>query len=231
MKRIKIIGIILIGFLCSFCSDSKPENVTPTSQNPQNSKKTYLALGDSYTIGESVSPSERFPEILVKRLQEQDIAYDTPKIIARTGWTTGELIEAIKAENVQGNFNLVTLLIGVNNQYRGLSVEDYRKELKELLQTALAFASYNAGNVRVISIPDWGVSPFAEGRDLQQISREINAFNAVKKEETQKLNIPFVNITEITRSALNQEQYFALDGLHFSKEMHELWVNEILKTF
>lgn len=227
--KTKIVGLFLIGLICSFCTNSKTDNVTPST--PVKLNQSYLALGDSYTIGESVPVSDRFPVILVQKLKERDILFETPNIVAKTGWTTGELINAIEEANIQRNFDLVTLLIGVNNQYRGLSVEDYRIELRDLLRKAVVFAANKPENVRVVSIPDWGVSPFASGRDRNLIAQEIDAFNAVKKEETGAMNIKFIDITEISRTALNREQYFASDGLHFSGVMHGLWVEEILKSF
>lgn len=225
--KTKIVGIVLMGLIFSFCTNSKNENVSQTA--PETLEKSYLALGDSYTIGESVPESDRFPVILVEKLKDKNLKFKAPRIIATTGWTTGELLEAIEKENIRENFDLVTLLIGVNNQYRGLSIEEYRIELQELLRRALIFSANKPENVRVISIPDWGVSPFASGRDRDAIAREIDAFNLVKKEETEKLNIPFINITEISRSGLDKEIYFANDGLHFSGEMHALWVDEILR--
>lgn len=225
--KLNLLIFILLGFSCSFCSSPKEDNVNTI---PQSTIKGYLALGDSYTIGEGVSASERFPEILVEKLKGKDIEFEPPKIIARTGWTTGELLSAIENENIQGNFKLVTLLIGVNNQYRGLSVEAYRTELQELLRRALIFAANKPENVRVISIPDWGVSPFAASRDKDEIAAEIDLFNKVKKEEALKLNLPFVDITDISRTALGNPEYFAVDGLHFSKEMHELWVTKIIAS-
>ena len=226
--RGKIIILVLIGLTFSFCTNSKNGSVTP---EPVQLDKSFLALGDSYTIGEGVSFAEAFPALLIQKLKEKQLEYETPNVVAKTGWTTGELMEALEEANIQRNFDLVTLLIGVNNQYRGLSLEEYRTELRELLQRALIFASNKRENVRVISIPDWGVSPFASNRDRALISKEIDAFNAVKREETEALNILFIDITEISRTALNKDQYFAPDGLHFSKEMHLLWVEELLKTF
>ena len=123
---------------------------------------TYLALGDSYTIGEAVSQQESFPFQLVTQLKTSNISVAKPKVIARTGWTTDELQTAIRAENITQNYDLVTLLIGVNNQYRGYSLDTYRKEFKELLNTAISFAGKNNKRVFVVSIPDWGVTPFGK---------------------------------------------------------------------
>ena len=224
----KILVVTLIGLICISCSNAKTESVNAI---PTPSKKYYLALGDSYTIGESVPDTDRFPVILVRELKKRDVQFEEPNIIAKTGWTSGELIDAVEEANIQRNFELVTLLIGVNNQYRGLSVEAYRLELRKLLKKALVFAANKPENVRVISIPDWGVSPFAANRDRELIADEIDVFNAVKMEETAAMNLTFINITEISRTALDQEAYFASDGLHFSGKMHALWVEEILKSF
>ncbi len=193
--------------------------------------KSYLALGDSYTIGQSVPETDRFPVLLVEELNIKNYNFETPKIIARTGWTTGELKNAILQENISESYDLVTLLIGVNNQYRGNSIEVFRTEFIELLNMAITFAGNKTENVIVVSIPDWAVSPYAESRDRTKISSEIDRFNAVKKEETLKMNIKFVDITPTSRQALNKPEYFASDGLHFSGKMHQLWVDEIMKTF
>ena len=167
---------------------------------------------------------------MVDTLNKLNFNYSKPKIIAKTGWTTDELKTAIVAENIEERFNLVTLLIGVNNQYRGRDVEEYRTEFIELLNMAIEFGDNNPKNVIVISIPDWGVSPFAANRNRTEISTEIDAFNLVKKEETIKKGVKFVNITPISRTALNNADMIASDGLHFSGKMHQLWVNEILKS-
>jgi lysophospholipase L1-like esterase len=222
MKHLSIVLLTVLAISCeSKESVSKPKLELPVL--------TYLALGDSYTIGESVTEKERFPVILVDTLNKLNNNYNLPKIVAKTGWTTDELKAAIVAENIQESFNLVTLLIGVNNQYRGRDVEEFRTEFLELLNMAVAFGDNNPKNVIVISIPDWGVSPFAANRDRIQISSEIDAFNAVKKEETLKKGVKFVDITPISRTALNNADMIASDGLHFSGKMHQLWVNEILK--
>jgi len=193
--------------------------------------KSYLALGDSYTIGESVPVSDRFPVILVNDLNGKGYNFQEPKIVAKTGWTTDELKAAILKENLSENYDLVTLLIGVNNQYRGRDVENFRLEFADLLQMAIGFANDQPEKVVVVSIPDWGVSPFASGRDQEKIAEEIDLYNKVKKEETLKRNVTFVDITVISRSGLGIPDYFAKDGLHFSGKMHQLWVNEIMSQY
>jgi lysophospholipase L1-like esterase len=139
----------------------------------------FLALGDSYTIGESVAVSDRWPNQLARTLRAKGIAIADPEIVAKAGWTTDELSSAIDAAKPQGPYALVTLLIGVNNQYRGRDAEQYRKEFAALLKRAIAFADDDPKRVVVVSIPDWGVTPFAAGRDRAKIGREIDLFNAI----------------------------------------------------
>lgn len=193
----------------------------------ENSEKkfNYLALGDSYTIGESVGESDRFPVQLVKRLQADSINVEVPQIIATTGWTTDELLAAIKEKNIKDTFNIVTLLIGVNNQYRGRDAENYRGELKQLIDIAVKYAGGNKDNVFVLSIPDWGVTPFAEGKDRNKIAAEIDLYNKVKKEECEKAGIKYYDITEISR--IKDQSLTASDGLHPSGKMYGLWVDRI----
>ncbi|HJQ36458.1 MAG TPA: undecaprenyl-diphosphatase UppP, partial [Thermoanaerobaculia bacterium] len=179
-----------------------------TSCSAMPSKDTrYLALGDSYTIGESVAAEERFPVQLAKQLNLGE-----PQIIAKTGWTTDELNAAIDAANPKGPFDLVTLLIGVNNQYRGRGADEYRTQFVGLLQRAIGFAGGNTRHVIVVSIPDWGVTPFAEGRDRAKIAREIDQFNAINREEAQRAGAKWVDITPISRR--NDPSLVAGDGLH-----------------
>ena len=190
----------------------------------------YLALGDSYTIGQSVKISERYPVLLSESLNKLEYKVNPPDIIAKTGWTTDELMVALKAQEVKNDYDLVTLLIGVNNQYRGRDIEEFRVQFSELLEIAIEYAKGDPANVIVISIPDWSVVPFAKDRNRKKIAREINRFNAVKKEETLKRNVAFVDITPISRKAKNNLTYVAGDDLHFSGKMHQLWVDEIIRT-
>lgn len=227
MRIFTLLIIILFQLSCTAQLDEKDN---PIMNDPVDTMQSnYLALGDSYTIGQSVPESERFPVILVNRLNELGYEYNSPRIIAKTGWTTDELDAGIQKENIRDTFDLVSLLIGVNNQYRGKDVEEFRIQFRDLLQQSIDFAGGNKDRVVVISIPDWGVSPFAEGRDREKIAMEIDLFNHVKKEETLYKNIKFVDITAISRSALGNSLYFAEDGLHFSGSMHERWVDEIIR--
>lgn len=188
-------------------------------------KLTYLALGDSYTIGEAVEQSESFPYQLVEILNAQNFQFENPKVIAKTGWTTDELHHAIQQEQVSETFDLVTLLIGVNNQYRGYAQEIYRKEFAELLELAIGFAGGGKNKVYVVSIPDWGVTEFAKqsGRDLQTISNEIDAFNTINRQEAEAKQVTYVDITPISRQAIKKQTLIAGDGLHPSGKMYGEW--------
>lgn len=191
---------------------------------PPGKEYSILALGDSYTIGESVDEADRFPNQTVLFLHSKGVYFDKPVIIATTGWTTDELMQAIRNSNLlQGTFDFVTLLIGVNNQYRGRSAEEYRKEFVELLTMATRFSGDQVKHVIVLSIPDWGVMPFAEGRDRKKIAEEIDFFNAINKEESLKLGVNYIDITPISRKALNDPSLIAPDGLHPSAKMYAEW--------
>ncbi|MEO8381897.1 MAG: SGNH/GDSL hydrolase family protein [Acidobacteriota bacterium] len=188
--------------------------------HPDTRAARYLALGDSYTIGESVAEAERFPNQLARQLGIAE-----PRIIAKTGWTTDELNAAIDAANVTGTYDLVTLLIGVNNQYRGRDAEEYRREFAALLQRAISFAGGDAGKVIVVSIPDWGVTPFAEGRDRAKIGSEIDQFNAINREETRRAGARYADITPISRRA--DPSLVAPDGLHPSGKQYGEWAKVV----
>ncbi len=192
---------------------------TPASKAPH----TYLALGDSYTIGESVPKTAQWGRQLTDLLRQQGVAVAAPVTIARTGWTTTELASAIQEADLAPRYDLVSLLIGVNDQYQGLPVSAYRAGFTELLQTSVRLAGGDPARVLVLSIPDWGATPFAEGRDRQLIAREIDAFNAVAKEETEKAGIAFLDITPLTRTYGNDAAYLAEDNLHYSGNMHREW--------
>ncbi len=186
---------------------------------------TMLCLGDSYTIGEAVEEKERFPMQMIELLKKNKIELEKPIIIAKTGWTTDELASAIKQKNVKEKFDFVTLLIGVNNQYRGRDLENYRKEFRELLNTAIDYASENRHHVFVISIPDWGITPFGtkDKRGKEQIGKEIDLFNSINKEESQKAKVNYIDITPASRKAKKDLELIANDGLHPSGEMYEEW--------
>ena len=186
---------------------------------------SYLALGDSYTIGEGVEPEGRWPMQLAHALRAQGIPLADPRIIATTGWTTDELSDAIDAAEPLGTFDFASLLIGVNNQYRGRTVDDYRGELDGLLARATAFADGRADRVLMLSIPDWGVTPFAiqSGRDRDLIAVELDAYNIAAREACAARGIAFVDITPVSRERGGEDAMLADDGLHPSAAMYAQW--------
>lgn len=198
----------------------------------QSSYKEYslLCLGDSYTIGERVDEADRFPNQTVLQLHSKGIYLENPRIIATTGWTTDELLHAIEQADIRQNYDFVTLLIGVNNQYRGRSAADYRKEFVDLLQLAIRFAAGNKLHVVVLSIPDWGATPFAEGRDRLKIAEEIDLFNAINKEESEKYGVHYIDVTAISRKGLNDLSLLTDDGLHPSAKMYAEWATLLTTT-
>ncbi len=186
----------------------------------------YLALGDSYTIGEGVNESERWPVVLIDRLKQEGIPFNVPKIIATTGWTTTDLIAAIDKEDL-ATFNLVSLLIGVNNQYRGYDFNIYKAEFRDLLIKAIKLAGNDPSKVFVVSIPDYSVTPFAQSRNPQKIASEIDAYNKFNKDVAIELGVAYFDITPISRNAANDDGLLAEDNLHPSAKMYHEWVDMI----
>lgn len=186
----------------------------------------YLALGDSYTIGENVEPAGRWPMQLAAALRAEGIVIDEPRIIATTGWTTGELSAAIDAAEPLGDDHaLVSLLIGVNNQYRGRAVGEYAHEFAILLERAIGFAGRRADRVFVLAIPDWGVTPFAagSGRDTAAIARELDAYNAAAAKICAERGVVFIDIAPVSRVRGAEPAMLAGDGLHPSAAMYAEW--------
>lgn len=185
----------------------------------------YLALGDSYTIGEGVAPGGSWPMQLARALRDEGVPLADPQVIATTGWTTDELDAAIDAAAPADDFDLASLLIGVNNQYRGRGLAEYREQFAALLERAIGFAGGDAGRVFVLSIPDWGVTPFAasSGRDVAAIARELDAFNAAAAGLSRQRGVAFVDITPASRALGAQARMLAEDGLHPSAAMYGQW--------
>ncbi|MEO5629978.1 MAG: SGNH/GDSL hydrolase family protein [Thermomonas sp.] len=186
---------------------------------------SYLSLGDSYSIGEGVPENARWPMQLARAMREAGIAITDPRIIARTGWTTDELGSAMDDAEPLGDWDLVSLLIGVNDQYRGRGVDDYVGRFTALLQRAITLADAQPRHVFVLSIPDWGVTPFARdsGRDLQRIADELDAYNAAAREICDAHGVAFVDITQVSRALGAQPEMLADDGLHPSSAMYTEW--------
>lgn len=189
----------------------------------RDSSFTFLALGDSYTIGESVQPLERFPNQTASLLGKDSLSVDAPKIIAATGWTTFNLITALNSSTVHTDYDIVTLLIGVNNQYQDQPIDQYKSEFAELLRRAIAFAGKRKTHVIVLSIPDYSVTPFASQSDTARIAQEIDAFNLANKKITEDAGVNYLDITPISREAKSDSSLIATDGLHPSAAQYNEW--------
>lgn len=221
-----IAATLLLGARCRNDSVDIRNNMAPVNETPIK----LLALGDSYTIGEAVEEHQRWPVQLVNKLRTVGFGAADPVIIATTGWRTDQLKQAITAAAIApGRHNFVSLLIGVNNQYQGKSAESYKPEFEELLQTAITIAG-DAKRVLVISIPDYGYTPFGKANQAA-ISQAIDSFNAVNLAISSKYQVTYVNITDISRLGLEQPDLVATDGLHPSGKMYTLWTNRILDQF
>lgn len=219
----RLFSLSVLVFL-SACASQRSESMSDY-------KHKHLALGDSYTIGEAVSKEERWPEQLAARLFADSIRIE-PEIIATTGWTTDELLNGIVSENPSGPYDLVSLLIGVNNQYRGYPIDQYEREFKQLLNKAIEFAGGNPYNVFVVSIPDYGVTPFAKekGLDSEKIAEELHRYNAIAEKIATLRDVRFINITPGSKDAANDPELIAEDGLHPSAKMYERWVDEMYQA-
>lgn len=224
MKYHLFATLILLTVFLSACTPASSLTPMPDSTKPIR----FLALGDSYTIGESVSADERWPVQLSEKIKVaapgKDVQLD---MIARTGWTTNELWNAIRQSQPQGPYDLVSLLVGVNDEYRGGSAQQYREDFRFLLGKAIGYAGGDPHKVLVLSIPDWGVTPFAQNdpRPAMQISAEIDAFNAVNKEEAESAGVHYVDVTPISRHAPTARDLIAFDGLHPSGKMYAVWAS------
>ena len=188
---------------------------------------SYLALGDSYTIGEQVPFAQNFPNQTIQLLKKAGSAFYDAEIIAKTGWTTDELDAAIDAANISKPYDIVSLLIGVNNQYRGMPVKIFKIEFEHLLQRAIQFANNKPKHVFVLSIPDWGVTPFADGRDSRKIATEIDAYNTVCEASAKQFQANFINITVSQREDGNNKEFLATDGLHPSGKEYAKWAAKL----
>jgi lysophospholipase L1-like esterase len=184
---------------------------------------TYLALGDSYTIGEQVPFAENFPNQAIQLLRKMGFAFYAAEIIAKTGWTTDELSDAIENTTTLETYDIISLLIGVNNQYRGRSATEFKIEFEHLLQKAIQFAANKPYRVFILSIPDWGVTPFADGRDRKQVAEEIDAYNYICESSAKEFQTNFINITSSQRVDGNKAEFLASDGLHPSGSEYKKW--------
>jgi lysophospholipase L1-like esterase len=224
MKRLFFISFSFTAlYLLIACNKQNKTTAMPVISN-NSAYKTYLALGDSYTIGQSVNESERFPAQTVSLLKLDSINFNAPEYIAVTGWTTRNLLNAIAATPPsKSTYDFVTLLIGVNNQYQGRSQTEYAAEFTELLNKAIELAGNKPQRVAVLSIPDWGVTPFANGRDRNEIAKQIDAFNAINKQITLNKAVKYIDITPSSRMAATDASLVAGDGLHPSGKEYQKW--------
>lgn len=203
-----------------------PTATPPPCANIKTGPITYLALGDSYTIGEAVAPAQSWPFQLVDILRDQRAEVEDPTILATTGWTSGELLSRLdRVTFLRPEYDLVSLLIGVNNQYRGRDPEEFRQELIVLLERAVALAGRDPQRVLVLSIPDYSVTPFAASRDPEDIALKLAVFNEIVRTEATKAGARYIDITPISLRAATQQELLAEDGLHPSGEMYALWAD------
>jgi len=222
MKKLYFLCLGLIIASCSSTIDVQD------NQEPENPRFSYLALGDSYTIGESVEEAERWPVQLAEQLRSRGYKMAAPKIIAKTGWTTEDLLLGMENElNIQRDFDLVSILIGVNNQYQGKRITEYEEDLRTIFRKAVNHSKTLEKGVFAVSIPDYGYTPFGSANQ-EEISAEIDRFNAVFKRIADEFNVPFYNITPISRDAADHPDLVASDGLHPSGLMYKSWVDQIV---
>lgn len=219
-----LLVVVLLGIVG--CKKTTPVNqdVIIVPSDTVRIPKTYLALGDSYTIGSSVAIDQRFPNQAAASLSQQGFPFKMPEIIATSGWTTGSLLSALGSNTPTINYDIVTLLIGVNNQYQGRSQAEYTLHFTDLLNKAVGYAAGNKSRVFVLSIPDYSVTPFAQNSDTARISREINEFNAINKQITSSMGVTYLDITPVSREARFDGSLNANDGLHPSGKQYARWV-------
>jgi lysophospholipase L1-like esterase len=222
MKTCIVLGMMSWLLVSSGCRTTRSSGMDKHAFN-------YLALGDSYTIGESVEESERYPNQLAESLQKEGIVVDEPTIIARTGWRTSDLQQGIESSGISHeSYDLVTLLIGVNNEFRQRSQLEYEKEFAVLLSRAIRFAGGKKERVFVLSIPDYGYTPYGEERQAI-ISARIDQFNAINKRITDSLKVTYIDITPVSRKGLSDPSLVATDGLHPSGKQYGEWVGLLLR--
>lgn len=220
----KVYCLLLLSIFASCGSSSE----ITTAGNSSKYNASYLALGDSYTIGEAVSENQRWPVQLRNALNDRGYKVAPPKIIAKTGWTTGDLIQGINTElNVQRDFDLVSILIGVNDQYQGIRIGEYEDQLREIFRKAIDHCKTREKGVFALSIPDYSVTPFGK-ENATETRREIDEFNKVFRQVADDYHVAFYNITPISREAATDPELIASDDLHPSGEMYRFWVQKIV---
>ena len=205
-------------------------NQNLNSDNSNQTQFSLLALGDSYTIGEGVNEDQIWPNQFIKVAYENGVDFSSSRIIAETGWKSYDLINAIESSNFEKKYDYVSLLIGVNNQFNSRPVNEFENDLDKLLIKINNLKKKN-GSVLIISIPDWGSSPFGEGFDRNEISNEINTFNNSLKSFANTNGLNYVDVTEISRRAINEPNLIAIDNLHPSGIMYLEWAKKIFQVW
>ena len=221
-KPLQIVSLVI---LLSNCEPQVKKNASDAAE-----PVSYLALGDSYTIGTGIDQINNYPNQLADSLASLGFQVDTTHIIATNGWTTTDLKNGIAENKPPSDFNLVSLLIGVNNQYQWLDVELYKTEFRELLEQAIEFAGGESESVFIISIPNYGVTPFAQSKEPETIRRKISEYNEIAKEISDEYDVSFINITPISEMAEDDLSLLASDELHPSAKMYSMWIEEMLPT-
>ena len=220
------IGVLLLSG-CSKQTEPMPViNTIPIATNDSN-HYSYLALGDSYTIGHAVAEKERFPFLVAEILKQEKLVANNLKYIAQTGWSTIALQNAIKAAEPLENFDIVTLLIGVNDQYQHLDTAGYRARFEQLLLKSIAIAKNNPKRVFVLSIPDYSATPFVADPAKEKIRNEIDDFNAINKKISLRYNVSYTDITGLSREAATNPSLLTNDGLHYSAIEHLKWAEKL----
>lgn len=191
---------------------------------------SYLALGDSYTIGEAVPLNRSFPYQVVQLLRKKEYNFNAPEIIAKTGWTSDELLEAITNYELLSKYDFVTLLIGVNNQYRGRDAIEYKEQFEEILKKAIELANGKKEHVLVVSIPDYSLTPYAKSMDADKISKEIEVFNGINKALSIQYKVQYVDITSGSKETNKDASLLAPDGLHPSEKEYAKWAEKIVEV-
>jgi lysophospholipase L1-like esterase len=216
---IKFTVLLFAGWLIAGCEKERASSLP----NEPGVSKRYLALGDSYTIGEAVPETERFPYFIAKWLRDAQIRIGEPEYIATTGWTTSNLIKAIADRNPKGPYDIVTLLIGVNDQFQRMDTAGYRVRFKQLLNTAISLTGNRSNRVFVLSIPDYSATPFVPNSEKDRVSNEIDTFNKINRMVTLENNVSYTDITASTKFAISDPSLLAIDRLHYSAKEHINW--------
>jgi lysophospholipase L1-like esterase len=220
VRKITLVTSLMVGWAAAACIK---HNTHPVMAASPKDSLTYLALGDSYTIGQSVSVSDRYPSRAVALLRADSMPYNDPDVIAATGWTTSDLLAALPDTAPSTPYHIVSLLIGVNNQYRGLSQSLYRDQFTALLQRSIRMAGSRPSHVIVLSIPDYAVTPFASGRNRAAVAAEIDSFNTINRELSLAYQVRYIDVTGESRKAADDPSLIASDSLHFSGKEYAIW--------